>query len=282
MRWPPYQHIFFDCDSTLSTIEGIDVLAEKVGKKDAVEQLTKAAMEGRLDLEDVYAERLATITPTQEQIRHIRREYKNNPVEDAAAVVKLLQTLGHNVYIISGGLYEPVAEFGISLGVARENIRAVEVSYDELSGRWWHQDGRSANDLSYQTFDHGPLTISDGKAQIVRELLGDQKGSSLLVGDGSSDLRASVAVDLFVGFGGVESRDPVLENAPSFIHSTSIAPLLPLAAGPATVANLLESEHLHLIEKSCRLIDEGAITFTNERLATKFTAAYQAVFARSG
>ena len=53
MRWPPYDHIFFDCDSTLSTIEGIDILAENVGKKDEVEELTKAAMEGQLDLEDV-------------------------------------------------------------------------------------------------------------------------------------------------------------------------------------------------------------------------------------
>ncbi|MCC6606951.1 MAG: phosphoserine phosphatase, partial [Anaerolineae bacterium] len=33
MRWPPYKHVFFDCDSTLTTVEGIDVLAETAGKK---------------------------------------------------------------------------------------------------------------------------------------------------------------------------------------------------------------------------------------------------------
>ena len=31
MRWPTYQHIFFDCDSTLTTVEGIDALADTAG-----------------------------------------------------------------------------------------------------------------------------------------------------------------------------------------------------------------------------------------------------------
>lgn len=282
MRWPHYDHVFFDCDSTLSTIEGIDILAEHAGKKDAIEALTKAAMEGELGLEDVYARRLAEITPTQEQIRHIRSAYKNTIVEDADIMVSLLQELGHEVYIISGGLYDPVAEFGVSLGVARENIRAVKLEFDQLSGRWWDINGGHANNASYLDFDEGPLTISDGKAQIVRELIGAKKGRSLLIGDGSSDLRASRAVDLFVGFGGVEARKPVLEGAPTFIHTASIAPLLALAAGPAAVHKLLNSNHHAVAQKVFRLIDEGAVTFNDERLGEKFQRAYQAVYPGTG
>ncbi len=275
MRWPRYDHIFFDCDSTLSTIEGIDILAEASGKKDDIERLTKAAMEGQLGLEDVYAKRLAAITPTQSQIRQIRRAYKQNPVEDAPQVIKALQFLGQKIYIISGGLYDPVAEFGISLGVDRNNIRAVKIEYDQLSGEWW----RSKSDRSYLTFDEGPLTISDGKAQIVQELLGEQKGRSLLIGDGSSDLRASRAVDLFVGFGGVEARRPVLENAPVFLHNTSLAPLLALACGPAGMRRLAQTQFAPLVQKATSLIENGAMSFNNERLSKKFTQAYQAVFA---
>ncbi len=275
MRWPQYDHIFFDCDSTLSTIEGIDILAEASGKKDDIERLTKAAMEGQLGLEDVYAKRLAAITPTQSQIREIRQAYKQNPVEDAPQIIKALQHLGQKIYIISGGLYDPVAEFGISLGVDRANIRAVKIEYDQLSGEWW----RGQSDRSYLTFDEGPLTISDGKAQIVQELLGDQKGRSLLIGDGSSDLRASRAVDLFVGFGGVEARRPVLENAPVFLHSASLAPLLALACGPAGMRRLAQTAFAPLVQKATSLIENGAMSFNNERLSTKFTEAYQAVFA---
>lgn len=284
MRWPQYDHIFFDCDSTLSTIEGIDILAEASGKKDDIEQLTKAAMEGQLGLEDVYAKRLAAIIPTQSQIREIRQAYKQNPVEDAAQIIKALQFLGQKIYIISGGLYDPVAEFGISLGVDRNNIRAVKIEYDQLSGEWWRSNGshRDRSDSRYLSFDEGPLTISDGKAQIVKELLGDQKGTSLLIGDGSSDLRACHAVDLFVGFGGVEARRPVLDNAPVFLHSSSLAPLLALACGPAGMRRLAQTEFAPLVQKATTLIENGAMSFNNERLSTKFTKAYQAVFAGTG
>ena len=58
MRWPHYEHVFFDCDSTLTAVEGIDVLAESAGKGQRVAVLTQAAMDGHVDLEDVYEKRL--------------------------------------------------------------------------------------------------------------------------------------------------------------------------------------------------------------------------------
>ena len=41
--WPGFDFIFFDCDSTLSTIEGIDELARQKGKFEEVKQMTDAA-----------------------------------------------------------------------------------------------------------------------------------------------------------------------------------------------------------------------------------------------
>lgn len=275
MRWPHFEHVIFDCDSTLSTIEGIDFLAELAGRKDEVEQLTKLAMDGELDLEEVYARRLSAIVPNAAQIRAVRDAYKRTIVTDADTLIAALKSLGHNIYIISGGLYEPVAEFGVFLGVARENIRAVEIEYDQLSGKWWEGDDST---LDYLAFDEGPLTVSDGKARIVRELIGDKQGRSLLIGDGNSDFHASAAVDLFVGFGGVESRQQVRDNAPAFIHSESIAPLLALAAGPALMKNLSTKSHINLLQKTHDLITQGAITFNDARLGQKFQAAYQAVY----
>ena len=73
MRWPHYEHVFFDCDSTLTGVEGIDILAESAGKQWRVEVLTQAAMDGELDLEEVYGRRLQTVKPTRRQIRDIRR-----------------------------------------------------------------------------------------------------------------------------------------------------------------------------------------------------------------
>ena len=270
MRWPPYEHVFFDCDSTLTTIEGIDILAESAGKKWRVEVLTQAAMEGDLDLAEVYARRLRAVNPRQSQIRAIRRAYKRNPVEDAQAVITALKALGQEVYIISGGLLEPVREFGVFLGVPKENIRAVGVTYNELSGQWW-----VGGDQQYLDFEDGALTISDGKADIVEELLAGKKGRSLLVGDGISDLLAGRSVDLFAGFGGVVSREKVREEAPVFIHSQSLAPLLAVAAGPAAMRRLKNTPFEPLSRKAWELIQSGAISFNNERLNKKFSEAVE-------
>ena len=275
MRWPHYKHVFFDCDSTLTTVEGIDILAETVGKKWRVEVLTKAAMDGQLDLEDVYGKRLQAVSATRAQIRNIRRIYKQNIVEDAREVIAALQALEHNVYIISGGLAEPVAEFGIFLGVPRTQIRAVQVDYNQLEGDWWQRitEDQEAGSARYLTFIEGDLTATNGKANVVKELLGEQSGRSLLIGDGNSDLRAGSAVDLFVGFGGVVSRPHVLEQAPAFIHTSSLAPLLVLAAGPAAYRLVKNTPHEAVFARGIDMIQSGALTFTNGRLQNKFHSA---------
>lgn len=275
MRWPTYKHVFFDCDSTLTTVEGIDILAEDESQKQQIEALTRAAMEGQIELEEIYAQRLHILRPTHAQIRQIRRVYKKNIVQDARKVIAALQELGHEVYIISGGLAEPVEEFGVYLGVPRHHIRAVNVSYNQLSGHWWQPHSRDEQFLDYQ---RGALTVSDGKAQIVREFMAGRNGRALLIGDGISDLMAGTAVNLFVGYGGVVKRKRVLAKAAAFIHTTSLAPLLPLAAGPAALSQI---ENKDLSQKTVKLIQSGAITFQNEQLNQKFQQAYQAVYSRA-
>lgn len=279
MRWPTYKHIIFDCDSTLSTIEGIDVLAEVVDKKWRVEVLTNAAMNGDLDLNEVYGKRLRAVRPTRKQVHDIKSSYKRNIVADAKEVIGALQQLGAQVYIVSGGLYEPVREFGIFLGVPDNHIRAVDVQYDALTGEWWRQSTQTQ--VRYKTFEEGALTATSGKAEIISDLLSGKSGRSLLIGDGSSDLYAGHRVDLFVGYGGVVTRPIVLQRAPAFIHSASLAPLLALVLGPAGLERLQQTSEDYLHEKCIQLIQEGELTFQDEQLNEKFRKAYQAVFTRT-
>jgi phosphoserine phosphatase len=280
MRWPPYQHVFFDCDSTLTTVEGIDILAENSGKRWRVEVLTQAAMDGEKDLSEIYDQRLRAVNPTREQVLAIRQAYKKHVVEDAREVIAALLTLGHEVYIISGGLLEPVREFGVFLGVPDDHIRAVGVTYNELSGQWWVGD-----DEQYLTYDEGALTVSDGKAAIVRELLEGQNGRSLLIGDGHSDLLAGAAVDLFVGYAGVVKRPRVIEAAAVVLNGRSLAPLLALAAGPAALRLLTDTPFKALGDKALEQIEAGAIKFNNDHLGNKFNkaidAAHQALYPRT-
>jgi phosphoserine phosphatase len=123
-RWNSYDLIFFDCDSTLSTIEGIDELARLKGKEWRVGLLTEKAMNGDLELEEVYGKRLRAIRPTRGQLKAIEELYWEHLVPDVQAVLDALRFLKKDVFIISGGLAEAVRGFRQAPGRApREHPR---------------------------------------------------------------------------------------------------------------------------------------------------------------
>jgi phosphoserine phosphatase len=245
--WPTFPIAIFDCDSTLSAIEGIDELAgiietestahgesEPGGMAVKVAALTKRAMEGDLPLEAVYGLRLTTINPTQSQVRRLAAIYRQNVIPDAPRVIAALQAAGVRVFIVSGGLIEPVQDFGTWLGVPTEQIFAVDMQYDQLAGRWWRyweqpsDANQEANFLSYQA---GPLAGTRGKNRVIAHIRAEYPGRTLLVGDGLSDLEAGSEVDLFVGFGGARHREIVAAGASVFIHTPHLSPVVPLALG---------------------------------------------------
>ncbi len=276
-RWMSFDLIFFDCDSTLSTIEGIDELARLKGKEWRVGLLTEKAMNGDLDLEAVYGKRLRAIRPTRGELKAIEERYWETIVDDAQAVLDALRALKKEVFIISGGLAEAVRGFGKRLGVPVENIRAVELEYNQLSGDWWrYHDPQTQHGQTYLDYSGGPLTYTSGKPAIIRELAQGKRGRRLMVGDGSSDLATRDVVDLFAGFGGVVTREKVLRDSETFIHSGSIAPVLPLAAGPAGYARLKGTPHQAVFERGIELALAGELTFADDELRQTFERVFKA------
>jgi phosphoserine phosphatase len=274
-RWTGYDLIFFDCDSTLSTIEGIDELAKLKGKEQRVSVLTNKAMNGDLDLAQVYGKRLKAIRPTRGQLKEVEELYYQTIVEDAREVVAALQFMGRHVFIISGGLIDAVRGFGRRLGVAGENIRAVELEYNELSGEWWRNDNPGAqHQRTYLEYVEGPLTVSSGKPEIINELAGTRTGRRFMIGDGSSDLATRPVVDLFVGYGGVVARAKVKTESDVFIETPSLAPVLPLAGGSAGYAKVKGTPYQSVFEKGIRLVLEGGIVFKDAEQRALFESAF--------
>ena len=270
--WRPFDLVFFDCDSTLSAIEGIDELARSKGKAGRVGLLTNKAMDGDLDLADVYGKRLKAIKPTRAQLKTVEERYWETAVEDALEVIAALRFLEVQVFIISGGLIDAVKGFGRRLGVEPERIRAVELEYNELSGRWWdyHEPG-AQQAKTYLDYSTGPLTVSHGKSRIIGELAGDLPGRRLMIGDGASDLAAQDAVDLFVGYGGVVAREALLDASQVFIHAESLSPILPLAAGLRGWKMSQDTRHDGTFRKGiAAALNEQAVTFSNESLRDSF------------
>lgn len=275
-RWASFDLIFFDCDSTLSAIEGVDELARLKGKEWRVGLLTQKAMDGDLDLAEVYGKRLRAIRPTRGQLARIEQLYWDRMVADAPEVIGALHTLGKQVYIISGGLAAPVRGFGRKLGVPESRIRAVELEFNELSGDWWKYYAPHARaEESYLDYDDGPLTVSTGKAEIVRTLAGTAWGRRLMVGDGMSDLAARSAVDLFVGFGGVARRARVEAEADVYLSTPRLAPILPLATGPGGYELLKDTPYRSVFEEGLRLArDANKLSFREEAQQAAFHNAF--------
>jgi len=282
--WPLSRLVIFDCDSTLVTVEGIDELARLISDERTISSpqnphhediaiqiasLTKRAMEGELPLETIYGLRLTTINPTQSQVRQIASIYRQAIVSDAVQVISALKNAGILVFIVSGGMIEPVQEFGNWLGISSDRIYAVDIQYDQLSGRWWRywdQPYGLNTSASYLAHGTGPLTDTKGKNRIIAHIRAENPGRTLLVGDGLTDLEAGEEVDLFIGFGGVKQREIVALQAPVFIKSPFLSPILPLALGQA--GNIPYFSNLWA--DGIRRINAGEVSFRDLEMQTLF------------
>ena len=215
-----YHTVLFDCDSTLTRLEGIDRLA---GDRPELAALTAAAMAGQSRLEDIYRDRLELVRPGRDAVARLATDYIENVVEDAGEVIRALARAGIDVHVISGGVLSAVASFAAALGLRPDAVHAVAVHFDD--------------DGSYAGFDEAsPLTRSGGKAALIRELAPRLAGPVMFVGDGVTDLEAEPVVDLFVAYAGVVDRPAVSGAAQVVIRSASLTPVLPLALHPDQVA----------------------------------------------
>jgi phosphoserine phosphatase len=208
-----FEAVCFDCDSTLSRIEGIDELARRHGLFDEVAALTDKAMNGELALESIYEHRLALIKPTQTDIAWLGDLYIRELVDGVQETIQALQAQGKLIHIVSGGLRQAILPLAKLLNVESENVHAVDVFFDE-------------NGDYHDFMRHSPLSMSGGKARICRRLR--MRFSNLaLVGDGKTDLEAKEAGAYMIGFGGVVRRALVEEQADCYVTDSSLSAVLP-------------------------------------------------------
>lgn len=201
--------IIFDCDSTLSAIEGIDELARVHGPEvfRQVEAMTHDAMEGRIPVESVFGRRLDIIRPTRADAAAIGERYIATVEPTARATVAALKERGWTPVIISGGFRPCIRPLAHFLGI--ERVEAVDLNFDAEG--------------NYGGYDRDfPTTRSGGKPLVVARLKAElQPARVIAVGDGVSDLEMKPEVDLFAGFGGYVARPAVRAQAHCFMRNLS-------------------------------------------------------------
>jgi len=204
--------VCFDCDSTLSRIEGIDELARRAGVEEEVAPLTAAAMAGTLSLDAVYAQRLSLVRPSRASLEWLGSRYVEALVPGARETIAALTQAGTSVHIVSGGLRRALEPLARELDVSASRIHAVDVTFRD--------------DGTYCDFDReSPLVHPDGKARVCRSLA-EHHSSVALVGDGATDLAARESGVFVVGFGGVTRREILVEGADAFVAGPELTAVL--------------------------------------------------------
>ncbi|MCX6937915.1 MAG: HAD-IB family phosphatase [Verrucomicrobia bacterium] len=210
----PLKLIIFDCDSTLSAIEGIDELGRVRGPEvfARVEAMTHDAMNGKLAVEAVFGERLRIIQPRSVDVSAVGRQYVETVEPMAVATLAVLRAAGWTPMILSGGFRNAIRPLADYLGISR--VEAVDLYFDAEG--------------DYAGFDEAyPTTRSGGKPEIIRALKAEMKPARVvMVGDGASDLETTPEVDLFIGFGRYVAREKVLKQAAAFVFSLDEIPAL--------------------------------------------------------
>jgi HAD superfamily phosphoserine phosphatase-like hydrolase len=210
--------LFVDCDSTLSSIEGIDELARLSNHAifaDVV-ALTNAAMDGEVPLSEVFEKRMEIIKPNREIADKVCQCYLENIVPGVEELIRKAKENGWIPVIISGGFAPLIAPLAKHLGIS--HVEAVPLFFNELG--------------NYEGYGKDyPTTRNLGKNEIIREwraaLLPERV---VMIGDGVSDLETKPDVDAMVGFGGVVGREKVKHGADlwvtDFLNNSKLEELL--------------------------------------------------------
>jgi phosphoserine phosphatase len=201
--------VVFDCDSTLSSLEGVDELARARGPAflAAAEAMTNDAMDGRLAVEAVFGARLKLIKPTEAEVATVGGRYIDTVESTARQTLATLRARGWTPVILSGGFRQAIRPLADFLEI--ERVEAVDLLFDE-----------AGNYLGFA--EDYPTTRSGGKPIVIERLRAEYGATEIvMVGDGVSDLETKPVVDLFVGFGGTVARDKVRSGATHFIHRLS-------------------------------------------------------------
>ncbi len=199
--------LFLDCDSTLSSIEGIDELARLSDPAifAEVETLTNAAMDGEVPLDEVFRRRMEIIRPNKEIVEKVSRMYVDTVVPGAAELVSKAVKNGWLPVIISGGFAPVIKPLARHLGI--RHVEAVPLWFNDLG--------------EYAGYGEDyPNTRNLGKNEIIREwrraILPQRV---VMIGDGISDLETKPDVDLMIGFGGVVRREKVRAGADMWLEN---------------------------------------------------------------
>lgn len=207
LRLADFRLVAFDMDSTLINIECVDEIADVVGRKPEVAEITEAAMRGEIaDYKESLRRRVALLAGAPEaalQRVHDERLQLNPGVE---TFVRACQRAGLKTLLVSGGFtfFSERIRHRLGLDFARANTLGIA-------------NGRLTGTLLERSW--GDICDGAEKRRVVLEvceLMGIEPRQAIAVGDGANDLPMMGVAGLSIAF---HPKPAVAEKAMITINS---------------------------------------------------------------
>lgn len=196
--------VCFDMDSTLIQTEVIDELAELAGVGEQVRAITEAAMNGELDFNESFKQRMALLSGLSEAV--LQTVAENLPLTKGAhRLMKALKYYGYKTAILSGGFTYFGKYLQKELGIDYVHANELEIVDGKLTGNYL-----------------GEIVNGQKKAELLQEIAtkeGIHISQTIAVGDGANDLPMLNLAGLGIAF---HAKATVKENAASSISSLGL------------------------------------------------------------
>lgn len=198
----------FDFDSTLMDGETLEFLAEQIGIKKEVKEITDRAMRGELDFFESLQYRVSLLKGLN--VETVNQICKSLPVMPGAKeVVSGLKDKGYKVVCFSGGFKNATVPFVEKLGLDADFSNILHSKDGVLTG-----------------FVGGEMMFNDSKGEMLKRLqrvLGISPEETLVIGDGANDLSMFKYASKRVAF----CAKPVLkENANIIVEEKDLSLIL--------------------------------------------------------
>ena len=198
----------FDFDSTLMDGETIDFLADELGIKDQVAEITEEAMSGRLDFFESLTTRVALLKGLEyDKVVEVCKDLPLMP--GAMEIVPALQKMGYKVICFSGG-------FRVGTSPAKDKLGLDADFSNVLHAKDGILTGLVGGDMMFG-YSKGDMI------QRLQSLLGITRADTLVCGDGANDLSMFAHADTRIAFC---ARDVLKKEANIIIDEKDLTKIL--------------------------------------------------------
>ncbi|MBL8521777.1 MAG: phosphoserine phosphatase SerB [Betaproteobacteria bacterium] len=216
--WRDIGLIAMDMDSTLITIECIDEIADFVGRKAEVADVTERAMRGEIDWPQSLTQRVALLRGLEESALAAVYDQRLTLTPGAEALVAFAKRHGIQLLLVSGGFTYFTDRLKARLALDHAFSNVLEIEGGRLTGRVT-----------------GALCDAAAKARHLietRDAAGLAVHQTLAIGDGANDLPMMAAAGFSIGF---HAKPKVQDEASAAINHGGLERVIALfQAGDAT------------------------------------------------